>query len=139
MRARVPDAQMDLFSLVAPLARRRPLLIMVARLARRLARGGRFGGLDAPPLALLGGPAFGLGARRPRPPLRTIRRLPASVGSRRARPRLARPGPAHVVGGVGLHLDGELGLRYAAAAAFVTQRVRAVREGDEVIRPIWCG
>ena len=32
--------------------------------ARRLARGGLFGGLDALPLALLGGSAFGLGARR---------------------------------------------------------------------------
>ena len=54
----------------------------MARLARRLARGSRFGGLDAPPLALLGGSAFGLGAR----PGRRCRRL-ASVGGRRARPR----------------------------------------------------
>ena len=74
--------------------------IMVARLARRLARGSRFGGLDALPLALLGGSAFGLGCGRA-----AAVAWPPSVVDALGHV-LARPGPAHVVGGVGLHLDG---------------------------------
>ena len=104
---------------------------MVARLARRLARGSRFGGLDAPPLALLGGSAFGLGCGRA-----AAVAWPPSVVDALGHV-LARPGPAHVVGGVGLHLDGELGLRYAAAAAFVTQRVRAVRGCAHEVIPVY--
>ena len=89
---------------------------MVARLARRLARGGLFRGLDALPLALLGGFAFGLGRGRGR----CAGAWPSLVVD-------ARPGAAGVVGGLVDHLDGELGLRYAAAAAVVAKHLHAVR------------